>query len=127
MPLVKLHLMKGKRRAHKKAVMKAIQGAMVSAFRVAATDVTQMLSEYDPEDVDGKGENFTYVEVIALVGRSKEAKKNLYRHMIENICAATDLQPTDMLITLFEIPKNNSGIRGGQMASEVDLGFKLEV
>jgi phenylpyruvate tautomerase PptA (4-oxalocrotonate tautomerase family) len=33
----------------------------------------------------------------------------------------------DIKITLIEVPPENWGIRGGQPASEVDLGFKIEV
>ena len=33
--------------------------------------------------------------------------------------------PTDVFVVLHEPPMDNWGIRGGQMASEVDLGFEV--
>jgi hypothetical protein len=31
------------------------------------------------------------------------------------------------MITLHELPRENWGIRGGQAATDVDLGFKVDV
>jgi hypothetical protein len=35
--------------------------------------------------------------------------------------------PTDVFVVLQEPPMDNWGIRGGRMASEVDLGFEVQV
>jgi phenylpyruvate tautomerase PptA (4-oxalocrotonate tautomerase family) len=37
------------------------------------------------------------------------------------------VDPRDVLIVLNEIPLENWGIRGGQSAADVDLGFALDV
>lgn len=37
------------------------------------------------------------------------------------------IEPPDILIVLHEIPLGNWGVRGGVPASEVNLGFKVEV
>jgi hypothetical protein len=36
-------------------------------------------------------------------------------------------RPTDVFVVLQEPPMDNWGIRGGRMASEVDLGFEVQV
>lgn len=37
------------------------------------------------------------------------------------------IEGNDIMIVLHEVPLENWGIRGGKPASEVDLGFKVDV
>jgi 4-oxalocrotonate tautomerase family enzyme len=126
-PLIKIHTQKGKTKKVRQAIMDGVHKALVSAFKIPVNDRTILLSEYDAEHFDGRDENFTIVEIIAFSGRTKEAKKELYKKIVENVSKSTDLQPTDLFIIVQDVPKDNWGIRGGQMASEVDLGFKVDV
>jgi phenylpyruvate tautomerase PptA (4-oxalocrotonate tautomerase family) len=127
MPLIKVHMRDGKTKEHKKAVLDGIHNALVSAFKIPDKDRTQLLAEYDAEHFDGRDENYTVVEIVAFEGRSKDAKRQLYKEIVGNICGSTKLQPTDIFIIVNDIPKDNWGIRGGQMASEVNIGFKIDV
>jgi len=43
------------------------------------------------------------------------------------VSAVLGVAATDVLVDLHEVPKENWGIRGGLAASDVDLGFKIEV
>ena len=54
------------------------------------------------------------------------AKRALYQAIVRNL-AAFDVAPSDIKITLIETPAENWGIRGGMPASEIDLGFKIDV
>ncbi len=128
MPLVKVHMRGGKSKEHKKVVLDGVHLALMSAFKIPVNDRILLLSEYDAEHFDGRDENFTIVEILAYSGRTKDMKKQLYRDIVKNLCkSATNLQPTDIFIILNDIPKENWGIRGGLMASEVDMGFKPDV
>ena len=127
MPLVKIHTLKGKDDAVKKAIMDGVHRALVSAFKIPESDKTIFLSEYDEGNVGGKNGNFTLIEIIAFSGRSKDAKKQLYREIVENVCAAVAFKPADLFIIVNDLPLENWGIRGGQMASEINLGFKLDI
>lgn len=127
MPLIKVHMRDTKTKEHKKAVLDGIHSALVSAFKIPEKDRTQLLTEYDAEHFDGRDENYTIVEIMAFEGRSKDAKRQLYKEIVENVCNTTKLQPTDIFIIVNDIPKDNWGIRGGQMASEVNIGFKIDV
>jgi phenylpyruvate tautomerase PptA (4-oxalocrotonate tautomerase family) len=127
MPVAKLHIAKGKSSEHKKAIILGIQQAMASAFKIPQTDTIVLLTEHERGHIDGKDENFTYVEIMAIAGRSKDAKRQMYRELVDNACKGTALKPTDVLIMLMEMPKDNCGVRGGLMASEIDLGFKVNV
>jgi hypothetical protein len=54
------------------------------------------------------------------------AKRALYQAILRNL-AALGVPALDIKIALIETPPENWGIRGGMPASEIDLGFKIDV
>jgi hypothetical protein len=54
------------------------------------------------------------------------AKRALYQAIVRNL-VALDVPAFDVKITLIETPPDNWGLRGGMAASEIDLGFKIDV
>ena len=61
-----------------------------------------------------------------FAGRSLQAKKTLYKSIVANL-SNLGIAGADVFIVLHEIPLENWGIRGGTPASELDLGFDLNV
>jgi phenylpyruvate tautomerase PptA (4-oxalocrotonate tautomerase family) len=61
-----------------------------------------------------------------FAGRSRRAKRLLYQALVRNL-GKLGIAPADVFVVLHEPPVENWGIRGGQMASEVDLGFEAQV
>ena len=74
----------------------------------------------------GRGERYTLIEVTMFSGRSLDARRKLYRAIVQNL-ATLGIPATDIKITLIETPPENWGLRGGIPASEIDLGFKIDV
>jgi phenylpyruvate tautomerase PptA (4-oxalocrotonate tautomerase family) len=68
----------------------------------------------------------TLVEVTMFAGRSRQAKRRLYRALVGDL-GELGITPADVLVVLQEPPLENWGVRGGRMASEVDLGFEVQV
>ena len=66
------------------------------------------------------------IEITAFPGRSAEAKRRLYEAIVRNL-AAEGVPAQDVLVVLTEPPMENWGMRGGKPASEVDLGFRVDV
>jgi phenylpyruvate tautomerase PptA (4-oxalocrotonate tautomerase family) len=66
------------------------------------------------------------VEVALFSGRSIEAKRLLYKTIVASL-TALGVPATEIKIILFEVPEENWGLRGGYPASEIDLGFKIDV
>ena len=129
MPLVKVSLIKGRSKEEKEALLEAIHSALRAAFKIPEDDRNLRIFEFEPEDFDlpeEKSKGYTLIEMDVFPGRSLEAKRDLYRFIVKNL-KALGIQPGDVLITIKEIPLDNWGIRGGVPASEVDLGFKLDV
>ena len=111
------------------AVIDAVQSALREALKIPEGDRTLRLIEHPPSHFavpPGRGERFTLVEVTMFSGRSMGAKRALYQAIVRNL-AALDVPPLDIKITLIESPPENWGIRGGRPASEIDLGFKIDV
>ena len=111
------------------AVIDAVQSALREALKIPERDRTLRLIEHPASHFavpPGRGEKFTLVEVTMFSGRSMSAKRALYHAIVRNL-VAFDVAPSDIKITLIETPPENWGIRGGTPASEIDLGFKIDV
>ena len=129
MPLVKIETRKGRSAAQKKEIMDAIHSALRQALKIPGHDRTIRFHEYHPEDFQvspDRTENYTLVEISIFHGRSLQAKKALYQAIVANL-GKFGIQGSDVFIVLHEIPLENWGIRGGIPASEVNLGFKVDV
>jgi len=127
MPLVHVHLARGRSAAQRAAILDGVHAALVEAFRIPADDRNQLLHQHDPEDFQARrGPSAVFVEITAFPGRSPSAKKALFAAVVRNLAAA-GAEPAAVLIVLHEPPLESWGIRGGLPASEVDLGFSTNV
>ena len=111
------------------AVMDAVQSALREALKIPESDRTLRLIEHLPSHFavpPGRGEKFTLVEVTMFSGRSMDAKRTLYQAIVRNL-VPLGVPALDIKITLIETPPENWGLRGGMPASEIDLGFKIDV
>lgn len=59
-------------------------------------------------------------------GRTLETKKKLYKELF-SLANSVGVEGSNVNVILQDIEKVNWGIRGGQPASEVDLGFKTNI
>jgi phenylpyruvate tautomerase PptA (4-oxalocrotonate tautomerase family) len=129
MPIVTISLRKGKTIEQRKALFDAVHDALVAAFKIPDSDRMQKIVEFDDENFEipqGKTPQYTIIEIAVFPGRSREAKKELYRLIVEKL-TALGIPATDVFILLNEQPLDNWGIRGGKIASEVPLGYDLKV
>ena len=111
------------------ALMEAVDQAQREALKLPEGDRQIRYVEHRPEHFSvppGKTENYTLVVIQMFPGRTLAAKRALYQG-IEQRFGALGIGPADILIVLQEPPLDNWGVRGGVPASEVDLGFKLDV
>jgi phenylpyruvate tautomerase PptA (4-oxalocrotonate tautomerase family) len=129
MPLVKIETRRWMTAEIKRAVLDAAHESLVSAFQVPGTDRNQRIIEYAPEDFEassGRGERFTIVTIDAFAGRSLEAKRKLYQELASRLGAA-GIPPADLIVIVHDVPLENWGLRGGQAACDIDLGFKIQI
>ena len=129
MPLVRLEVRQGRSATQKQALLDAAHAALVEALGIPDHDRMQRIVEHARDDLElppGSSDDFVLVEVTMFAGRSRQAKRLLYRALVRNF-GTLGVAPTDVFVVLQEPPMDNWGIRGGQMASEVDLGFEVQV
>jgi phenylpyruvate tautomerase PptA (4-oxalocrotonate tautomerase family) len=129
MPLVRIEIIKGRTAAERKRLLDAVHAALVEAFGIPDDDRTQRVVEHDPayfEIPPGASERYTLIEITAFPGRSATAKRRLYEAIVRNLDRA-GVPSTDISVVLHEPPMQNWGIQGGTPASEVDLGFRVDI
>jgi phenylpyruvate tautomerase PptA (4-oxalocrotonate tautomerase family) len=129
MPLVTITIIEGKTREFKKSILDAVHDSLVAAFKIPDHDRNQRIIEIQPVNLEyptGKTENFVTIEMTVFPGRSLQAKKALYQEIVSRL-QRLEIQGDDILIVLNEPPLENWGVRGGYPASEVDIGFEINV
>jgi phenylpyruvate tautomerase PptA (4-oxalocrotonate tautomerase family) len=129
MPLVRIEIQEGRTADAKRALLDAVHDALVEAFEIPDSDRQQRLVEYPAQNFEvppGKSADYVLISIDAFPGRSARAKQELYAGIVRRF-EDLGLDPLDVLIVVNEIPLQNWGIRGGQSAADVDLGFALDV
>lgn len=129
-PLVKIEIRKGYSAEYKKAILDGVHQSLVDAFKIPLSDRFQRIYELDEEDFEcppDRSHAVTLIQITIFPGRSFEAKKELYQNIIKNLGENPGIDGHDIVIILLEPPMENWGVRGGQPASEVDLGFKIDI
>ncbi|TXJ06303.1 MAG: tautomerase family protein [Acinetobacter sp.] len=113
------------------AIIDAVQSALVKHFQIPAKDKHIRFFAHLPHRFacppdQEQSEFYTQISIDAFAGRSLEAKRNLYQGIVSNL-ALLGISPNYVSILIREIPLENWGIRGGQAACDIDLGFKVNV
>jgi phenylpyruvate tautomerase PptA (4-oxalocrotonate tautomerase family) len=129
MPLVRIEIAEGRTARIREGLLDAVHSALVEAFAIPEGDRTQRLIEHDRKNFEtdvGRSEDYVLVEITMFPGRSRDAKKALYGAIVRNV-GRLGVSSDDITIVLHEPPLVNWGIRGGNAADEVDIGYDLDV
>jgi hypothetical protein len=78
-----------------------------------------------PPDIENP-EAYTLVSISCFAGRSLDAKRNLYRGIVENL-AALNIPKKCVKIFVHEVSKENVGSRGGQAFCDINLEYDINV
>lgn len=111
--------------------MEAVHQALREAFKILPHDRNVRLLAHEPHRFAcppgrEKPEFYTHISIDAFAGRSLEAKRALYRNIVDKL-EPFGIPRDHVKILLREIPRENWGIRGGQAGCDVDLGFEIGV
>jgi|SRR5579862_7508751 len=120
MPLVRIELCKGKDKAYRQAVSRAVHQALASVG-VPPDDRFQVICEHAPEnfvyDANYLGirrsENLVIVQITWNEGRTLEQKKALFRSIADGLAAAPGIRQEDVLVSLVEVKKENWSFGNG--------------
>lgn len=117
--------------AEEVAIIDAVHGALVTAFQIPEGDKHVRLVVHEPHRFSHapsltQPELHTFVSVDCFAGRSIGAKRNLYAEFVKRL-SVLGIPPDHVTIVLRESATENWGIRGGQAACDIDLGFDVNV
>src|SRR5262249_34835249 len=90
MPLARIEVRRSRPAAEVEAMIDAVYEAQREALKVPEGDRLIRYVEHDPLRFavpPGKSENYTLVEIVMFPGRSREAKRNLYRSIVRRFGA----------------------------------------
>lgn len=112
-------------------IMEAVHAALREAFKILPGDRNVRLLVHEPHRFQcppdrEKPEYYTHISIDCFAGRSLEAKRKLYKSIVNNL-SQFDIPANHVKIMLREITAENWGVRGGQAACDVDLGFEVKV
>jgi phenylpyruvate tautomerase PptA (4-oxalocrotonate tautomerase family) len=129
--LARIEILQGRGPAEKQALVEAVGAALSEALQAPPEDPSVRLAEYPPEQFsipypDRHSKQYTLVEVTMFAGRTAKTKRRLYSAIVERL-AALGVPPDDVLIVLHEPPPASWAVDGGIPASEVDIGFKIDI
>ena len=113
------------------ALIDAVHGALVAAFRIPIQDKNIRLIAHEPHRFACSPrlttpELFTLISIDCFAGRTVQAKRTLYSEIVNRL-AGLGISKDHVTITVRESPTENWGIRAGQAACDVDLGFDVHV
>jgi len=113
------------------AILEAVHLALREAFKIMPGDKNIRLIAHEPHrfacpPAREQPEFYTHISIDAFEGRSLDAKRNLYRAIVNHL-EPFGIPKDHVKILLRELPKENWGIRGGQAGCDVELGFKIDV
>jgi phenylpyruvate tautomerase PptA (4-oxalocrotonate tautomerase family) len=131
MPHVLIETRREASEAEETALIDAVHGALLRAFRIPENDRHLRLVVHEPHRFAvpptlSDPERFTQITIDAFAGRSVDAKRALYRDLVESL-EPLGIPRDHVSILVRDAPRENWGIRGGQAASDVDLGFDVNV
>lgn len=131
MPSVLIEVRRRYTREEEIAVIDAVHMALQEAFRIVPGDKDLRLVAHEPHRFASppalkNPDCYTHISIDAFAGRSLEAKRNLYKAIVSRL-EPFGIPRDHVKILLREIPRENWGIRGGQPACDVELGFEVEV
>ncbi|MBP0458637.1 tautomerase family protein [Streptomyces montanisoli] len=131
MPTTLIEVRRQYSQAEEAGIIDAVHGALVAAFLIPPQDRSVRLVVHEPHRFAcspsrAKPEFSTLVSIDCFEGRSLQAKRNLYREIVDRL-AEFGIPRDHVTITVRDTPTENWGIAGGQAACDIDLGFNVRV
>jgi 4-oxalocrotonate tautomerase family enzyme len=127
MPQVKIELEKGNPKEFLKTLIETTMNSVQEILKLPANDRNIRLLEYENGLFFTKPPYRILIGISMFTGRTAETKKKLFQTIVNRLSEKLNIKKEEIFILINEQPKENWGIRGGFLANEVDLGFKVEI
>jgi len=121
MPLVRIDLAKGKSIDFRRTIGDVVYDATVNTINVPQNDRFQVITEHDPEmfifDPNYMGiarsADCIFIQITLNAGRTTDAKKALFKAIVDGLQARLNQRPEDVFIGLVEVNKENWSFGNG--------------
>jgi len=121
MPLVHIHLRKGKGPEYLREVGNSVHDALVSQANVPADDRFQIFHQYDRDAIIAhptyggvsRSDDLIIIQILFNTGRTLEVKKALYADIAARLSRSIGVRPDDVFISLTEVAKENWSFGNG--------------
>ena len=121
MPLVNIHLIKGKPAEFRRKIGEIVYQTMMDTINVPPKDNFQIISEhdrnsliYDPEYLNiQRTDGIVVIQITLNEGRTTERKKEFFKRLAERLQTELDIRLEDVFISLVEVKKENWSFGNG--------------
>ena len=122
MPLSRISLQAGKPASYRRAVLDAVQRALVETFNVPSDDRFMVLTEHDREDfvfdrgylgID-RSDDFVLIQLTVSNTRPLAKKQALYKRIVGLLAESPGVRPEDVMINLVEVLPENWSFGHGE-------------
>lgn len=122
MPLSRISLQAGKPASYRRAVLDAVQRALVETFNVPSDDRFMVLTEHDREDfvfdrgylgID-RSDDFVLIQLTVSNTRPLAKKQALYKRIVGLLAESPGIRPEDVMINLVEVLPENWSFGHGE-------------
>jgi phenylpyruvate tautomerase PptA (4-oxalocrotonate tautomerase family) len=130
MPSTLIEVRRTYTRSEQVALIDAVHEALVEAFRIPEEDRFARFTEFAPHAMvngaqHGVADTYTRVTIDCFSGRSIEAKRALYREIVDRL--GEHGIPREHVSILLRESAPENWVAGGIPASDYDLGFEINV
>ncbi|AYM14760.1 MULTISPECIES: tautomerase family protein [Agrobacterium] len=109
MPLMKIHVLKGRSSAEVKTLLDAVHQAMVRAFNVPDRDLYQILNEHEPSHFRAldtgldipRTTSFVLLEVVTRP-RTQQEKTDFYEILCAALAEACGIASSDVMVSIVQ-------------------------
>lgn len=120
MPLVQIHLAKGKRANYIRAIADGVHQALMNAWKIPKNDRFQMITEYKKElfhfdkTIWGIRRSDHVVAIyITSIKRTQAMKKKLYQELVKVLGENPKVRKEDIFVTLVQVKREDWSFGNG--------------
>ncbi|WP_028980193.1 tautomerase family protein [Sporocytophaga myxococcoides] len=127
MPVTEISIAKGKDKDFLLQLIECIHSVLVQTLQIPEEDKNLRLIEFDPALFYSKKPYEIFMQITLFKGRTTETKKLLYQNIVQELDKKLSIDKNTVFIILNEQPLENWGLRGGQIASDIIIGFNINI
>lgn len=125
MPVTEISIARGKDKVFLRQLIECTHSVLIKTLEIPEDDKNLRVIEFDPDLFYSKKPYEIFIQITLFKGRTIETKKALYQNIVQELDKKLSINPNTIFIILNEQPLENWGLRGGQIASDINIGFNI--